>query len=94
MVQTGPHLRDTAHSMSHTQEPAPTGFNNKRTSLLHVMRDLASVASGVAGSSAQLMPQESVSFYRPIIIPLWYKLQSLHGDKMARADSGSHPLTQ
>lgn len=51
--------------MSHKQEPAPTGFNNKGSLLLHVMRDLA---SGVAGSSAQLMPREFVS-YRPIYLP-------------------------
>lgn len=61
-------LTDSAHvhSVSHTQEPTPTGFNNKGNLLLHVMRDLA---SGVAGSSAPLIPQESVSFYRPINLP-------------------------
>lgn len=71
----GPHwptlerqLTDSAHvpSVSHPQEPTPTGFNNKGNLLLHVMRDLA---SGVAGSSTQLIPQESDSFYRPINLP-------------------------
>lgn len=72
MFHIGPPLRDTAHcsacvhSVDHMQEPTPTGFNNKGNLLLHVMRDLA---SGVAGSSAQLIPHESASFYRPINLP-------------------------